>query len=47
MGTDRSFFGMRKDGSEFPVEVGLNPAVMGTGQFVVATVVDITGVRHG
>jgi PAS domain S-box-containing protein len=42
MGTDRSFFGVRKDGSEFPVEVGLNPAVMSTGQFVVATVVDIT-----
>jgi PAS domain S-box-containing protein len=42
MGTDRSFFGVRKDGREFPVEVGLNPAVMSTGQFVVATVVDIT-----
>ena len=42
MGTSRSFFGVRKDGSEFPVEVGLNPAVMSTGQFVVATVVDIT-----
>jgi PAS domain S-box-containing protein len=42
MGTDRVFFGVRKDGSEFPVEVGLNPAVMSTGQFVVATVVDIT-----
>ena len=32
MGTDRSFLGVRKDGSEFPVEVGLNPAVMSTGQ---------------
>jgi PAS domain S-box-containing protein len=42
MGTDRSFFGVRKDGSEFPVEVGLNPAVMNTGQLVVATVVDVT-----
>ena len=42
MGTDRSFLGVRKDGSEFPVEVGLNLAVMSTGYLVVATVVDIT-----
>jgi hypothetical protein len=42
MGTNRVFLGVRKDGSEFPVEVGLNPAVMSTGQFVVATVIDIT-----
>jgi len=42
MGTDRAFLGVRKDGSEFPVEVGLNPVVMSAGQFVVATVVDIT-----
>ena len=42
MGTNRSFLGVRKDGSEFPVEVGLNFAVMSTGQFVIATVVDIT-----
>ena len=42
MGTNRVFFGVRKDGSEFPVEVGLNPVVMSAGQFVIATVVDIT-----
>jgi uncharacterized protein len=42
MGTNRDFFGVRKDGSEFPVEVGLNPVVMSAGQFVIATVVDIT-----
>lgn len=42
MGTNQSFFGVRKDGSEFPVEIGLNPAAMSTGRLVVATVVDIT-----
>ena len=42
MGTNRFFFGLRKDGSEFPVEIGLNPVVMSARQFVIATVVDIT-----
>ena len=42
MGTNRVFFGLRKDGSEFPVEIGLNPIVMSARQFVIATVVDIT-----
>jgi PAS domain S-box-containing protein len=42
MGTNRDFFGVRKDGSEFPIEVGLNPIVMSMGEVVIATVVDIT-----
>ena len=42
MGTNRDLFGVRKDGSEFPVEVGLNSVAMSTGDVVVVTVVDIT-----
>ena len=42
MGAGRDLFGRRKDGSEFPVEVGLNPIHTTEGLFVLASVVDIT-----
>jgi signal transduction histidine kinase len=42
MGHGRDLFAMRKDGSEFPVEVGLNPAETPEGIFVLAAVMDIT-----
>jgi PAS domain S-box-containing protein len=42
MGGGRDLFGRRKDGSEFPVEVGLNPIHTGQGLFVLASVIDIT-----
>src|SRR6266496_181742 len=42
MGAGRDLFGRRKDGSEFPVEVGLNPIHTGQGLFVLASVIDIT-----
>jgi PAS domain S-box-containing protein len=42
MGAGRDLFGRRKDGSEFPVEVGLNPIRTGQGLFVLASVIDIT-----
>src|SRR5439155_20650312 len=41
MGAGRDLFGRRKDGSEFPVEVGLNPIHTTEGLFVVASVIDI------
>jgi PAS domain S-box-containing protein len=49
MGIGRDLFGRRKDGSEFPVEVGLNPIKTIDGFLVLGVVVDISerrGVEH-
>lgn len=42
MGADRELFGRRKDGSEVPLEIGLNPIRTTEGLFVVASVIDIS-----
>lgn len=42
MGAGRDLFAVRKDGSEFPVEIGLNPVETDEGLFVLSAIVDIT-----
>jgi PAS domain S-box-containing protein len=42
MGAGRDLFGRRKDGTEFPVEVGLNPIRAREGLMVLSVIVDIS-----
>lgn len=42
MGAGRDLFARKKDGSEFPVEIGLNPIHTDEGPMVLSAIVDIT-----
>jgi two-component system CheB/CheR fusion protein len=46
MGPDRDLFALRKDGSDFPVEIGLSPVETEGGSFVLASITDITARRE-
>lgn len=42
LGEGRDFYACRRDGSEFPVEIGLNPIRTPSGLFVLSVIIDIS-----
>lgn len=46
MGVGRDLFGLKKDGTQLPVEIGLNPIETEDGLFVLSSIVDISARQH-